>query len=375
MPRRLLAVPLILVTLLAGWLLTVDGQSASAVISSSACQISGPLTPPVPARTVGGSGFPRFIQFQVNNGYATYAGVAQTSPPGSDDLRLVYWHNNQLTFLDTWTETNADTEPIDGTMEAVGFDAQGLVVARVQKFGTSTAYLHSNGWRYDSHGHKWLLQDSPLWTSVEPIAVTGAGVIVGNARYGSSGWGTNQIVEWTGSGRGTVHLLTAKGFTAQAVDQQGDIYYTDDSNGNGYVLRPGGEIDSLLNYQGDAFGSYADGGSVASGFGTAQAGNQRIGARWDVPAGPATALAPHTVGYLVWVDSVGLGGDVVGEYPGNAWPDRGVRVLVRSTGKAYRLPPQFDPPYDKEPHTTTNRFGQVVYTATDGLPHQITCPP
>lgn len=359
--------------------MAVAAPPAAAVLPTSACTISGPLTARFASTGWGDPINPSFVQFQVNSGGGTYAGVFQQSSWSAAAgygwwLRLFYYSGGRVTFLDRFNEMNVSVAPIDGTMEAVGFDAQGDVVARVQKAGTNQEYMHSNGWRYDLQGHKWMLQDSPQWTSVDPVGVMANGTIVGSVRYGS-GYGIDQVVEWTGTGRGTVHLMTPLGYQALGVDRQGDIFYRD-NNGNTYARQPSGIINRLQNFDtGQWPGSgYVQATSTSSAFGYAQNVNTVLGVRWDVRAGLSGPLLPHTVGYLVWVDSAGLANDVVGEYPGNTAPDSGTRVLVRSTGKAYRLPPQFHPTWGTEPHTVVNRYGQVVYTGTDGLPHLFSCP-
>jgi hypothetical protein len=350
---------------------------AVAVIEPSACSISGALTARFASTAWGDSLVPSFVQFQVSNGSATYAGVAQTRTGGQDRIQLIVSRGGRTTFLDTYVESPGSFEPVDGSMRAVGFDSHGGVVAAIQRPGTSYDYLHTNGWRYDLTGRKWLLQDSPLWTSVQPIGVAASGMVVGNVRRGKVGWGTSQVAVWTGTGRGTVRVLTSPGTTAIAVDQRGDIFYYDNAHGHAYVLQPGGVRNELVSFRpvdGD-MNVDAQAASVASGFGVAGTmTNNQLAARWNVPVGSSAPIAAQRLGYLVWIDSVGFGNDIVGEYPGNPWPNRGSRVLVRSSGKAYRLPVQFREPYGDEPHTVLNRYGQVVYTGTDGLPHLMTCP-
>lgn len=332
----------------------------------------------------GGPIVPSFVQFQVSAGGATYAGMAQLETPGTaaqgyvpqDRLRLFYYSSGRVTFLDSFSENNTSVDPIDGSMEAVGFDAQGLVIARVQKPGTWADNLRTNGWRYDLYGHKWLLQDSPAWTSTAPIGVSGNGTIVGTAQYGINASARHQVVTWTGPGRGSLHLITPLGYSALAVDQRGDIFYQNDSSYVTYVRQPNGLTSTLLNFESPAttYGAQVNTTSAGSAFGAGANYGSGLGARWDVVPGSSAPISPRRLGWMVYIENAGLSGDVVGGYPGSTWPDHGTRILMRSTGKAYRMPPQFYPLDQSEPHTVINRYGQVVYTGTDGLPHLFSCP-
>ena len=366
--------------LAANCVLAVTASPASAVLPTSACTITGPLTPRYPADYWGqqaGADAP-FVQFQVSAGGATYAGVFQSTYNDSRNMfhthvQLFYYSAGHVTFLDTLSEDNVIYQEPDGSMEAVGFDAQGDVVARIQH-GNPGTYL---GWRYDLHGHKWMLQSSPLWTSVEPIGVAGDGTIIGNVSYRGGG---SQIVSWTGEAQGVVHLLTPIGYQASSVDQRGDVFYSGGPTGSfGYVRQPNGTTNMLTFYLNGRYyqaSEAPDRASVASGYGIADAtsnGLNQVAGRWDVPAGVSGQIVAHRIGYMVYVDSVGLSNDVVGEYPSNLLPNTGTRVFITHTGKAYRMPPQFLT-NGNEPHTVINRYGQVVYTATDGLPHMIYCP-
>lgn len=372
------------VATLAGSLLAVTASPAEAVLPASACTVSGPLTPRFASTMWGGPILPSYVQFQAGSGGGSYAGVAQLETPGTaaqgylpqDRLRLFYYSAGRVTFLDSFSENNTSVDPIDGSMEAVGLDAQGLVVARVQKPGTWADNLRTNGWRYDLLGHKWLLQDSPQWTSTAPVGVSGNGTIVGTVQYGLNASARHQVVTWTGTGRGVLHLVTPLGYSADAVDQRGDIFYRDDATGTEYVRQPSGVTNTLLDYSSpaDTYGVTVTSSSVGSGFGSATAASVGLGARWDVVSGSGAPISPHRLGWMVYVETAGLSGDVVGGYPGSTWPNHGTRILMRSTGKAYRMPPQFYPLDQSEPHTVINRYGQVVYTGTDGLPHLFSCP-
>ena len=369
--RRLVSIAATL-GLTAAVLVGLPAVPAQAVLPTSACTVSGPLTARFASDFWGQpSFFPPFVQFQVSAGGGTYAGVFQDNHVGPNSIHLLYYSGGRVTFLDSYRESGA-FEAIDGSMEAVGFDALGDVVARIQR-GQLGGY---NGWRYDLRGNKWMLQDSPLWNSVEPIGVSSNGTIVGNAYYRSTG--QSQIVSWTGAGRGVVHLLSPIGYRATAVDQRGDIFYNQPNGAVTYVRQPTGRVNLLEDFGANpswpiSVVSHAD---YASAFGdTSGPYYSAVAGRWDVVAGSSAPIYPHKIGYLVHVDAVGLGGDVVGEYPGNTSIDRGTRVLVRSTGKAYRLPPQFlTSSWYTEPHTVVNRYGQVVYTGMDGLPHLFSCP-
>jgi hypothetical protein len=351
--------------------LVASAAPAAAVIEPTACKISAPVSPAFhDPDTMPFVGDPDFVQYQATDGHGTYAGIAKTVSMRGPTFRVIRYSSGHITVLDTLVYLGVSFQPIDGSVKVVGIDGFGNVIVRVQRPGTWLgSYL---GYRYDRAGHRSLLQDSPLWTSFSPVGVTPTGVVAGFAQYrGAAG---NRIVEWTGAGRGTIHLLSAYlPDEAQALDRRGDIFYGNTvrlNNGQTVKLTTLGNL-TYLNLQVHA-------ASTNAGFGTSQYGNGSLGVRWIIPSvvsGSGTVqISPTRVGYLVWINAAGAGGDVVGDYPGNSSSDSGTRVLVTRTGKAYRLPPQFKPKYNTEPSVVIDDYGQVMYTGTDALPHLLSCP-
>ncbi len=368
------------VALLAG-LVTAAVQSgpASAVLPSTACKISGPMAWrfPAPADPHAEPGEIRaFVQYQATNGGGTYAGVAVTWGPAVT-FRVIRYSAGRVTVLATFTYTT-QVNLYDDSVKVVGIDGQGYIIVRVQAAGSDASQQRYVGYRFDGAGHRWQLQASPLWTSYAPVGVTWQGVVVGWARYGRALHPPNvQTIKWTGTGQGHVQLIGPRSEVSPvATNRRGDILYSDEvvlTDGRTFSL---GMLPGSYNF---GWGAMKLTNDAAYGIVTPH-GDDPFGVGWSYPSVPTAAdgtrLAGRPVSYLVWLDAVGTYDDVVGEFPGNHDPDSGVRVLVTRTGKAYRLPPQFNQGrnFPPEPATVIDDYGRVVYTGTDGLPHMMSCP-
>jgi hypothetical protein len=350
---------------------------AHAVIDPSACKISNLPTPAFWAQhhnDFGGS-VASFIQYQVTNGSGTFAGMAYTQEAAGPIIRIIRYSGGKVTVLDTINYINVGTfTPVDSSVRVVGIDPWGNVVARVQIPGPS-AYKYA-AYRYSPSGQRTKLQDSPTWFSFEPVGVTNTGTVFGTARTGMANQGNDRVVSWTGPGRGSVHVLTGLANVAEAVDAKGDVYYRA-GGGDAYVRRASGQVNRVAGVSGNpVYTSFFSAASTSSGYGMSSSGdNVLLGTRWDGAAAKAGDLVDgHRVSNFVWITAVGKNDDVVGQFPGSSVPDTGPRVLVRSTGKAYRLPAQLGSKFDAEPRPAVNGYGQVVYTGSDALAHVLTCP-
>ena len=352
---------------------------APALLPPSACTISGPLAPRFPTPVDPAyppNKIPNFVQYQATNGSGTYAGVAVTWGTQMT-FRVIRFATGRVSVLATFHFPAASVAVFDDAIKVVGIDGMGNVIVRVQAAGSTTAQQRYVGYRFDSAGRGSLLQDSPAWNSFAPVGVSWQGVVVGWARYSSKLSAANiQTVEWTGSGRGQVHLIdTQSSQSPVATNRRGDILYPDElrlTDGRSFIF---GWLPRSYH-----FGVGATKLTSGGVYGIASlTGDDAYGVKWPYPYPTmdfGSLRPPRLISYLVWINAVSTYGDVVGEFPGNAFPDDGVRVLVTRTGKTYRLPTQFKLPYGTgpEPATVIDDYGRVVYTGTDGLPHLFSCP-
>lgn len=349
---------------------------AAAVIETSACTIRNMPTPafwskrdtyPVPL-------YKPWMQYQVTNGRGTFAGMAYDDESGNPQMRVIRYSRGVVTVLDDFHYTSS-WQPVDWSIRVVGIDPWGNVTVTVQVPTTAQEDAKTVVYRYSASGQRTQLQDSPLWKSFEAVGVASSGTVFGTARYGAQYAGTERLVMWTGPGHGTVTVLTGAGYRAGAVDSGGDVYYSQANYASAFVRKPSGQVNQLIGMGGTTAANFK-GASSTAGFGLSYTDNQGFGTRWDgANAQAGERVDGHKVSYFVWISAVGASGDVVGDFPGNVWPDRGTRVLVRNTGKAYRMPEQFHTRNDEaEPRPAINAWGQVVYTGADGLAHVLSCP-
>ena len=81
------------------------------------------------------------------------------------------------------------------------------------------------GLRYQG-GHRYVLQSSPLWKSVDPTGVTPDGRVVGLAQPNPASNTTGQVVEWSAAGVGAVRVLAPNDARYPVIDGRGDVGYT-----------------------------------------------------------------------------------------------------------------------------------------------------
>lgn len=354
---------------------SASGATAGpSVIEPSACTVSGPLMAQVAATGDLLEPDETFTQLTATDGHGSYAGVAYSFTSDGFVFSVVRRDaSGAVRVLGRFVYENTSVLIYDGSVRVIGFDPWGGVVVAVQRTTTSIEQDRFVGIRYDRAGVRHDLQLSPAWLSAVPVGVADSGSILGAVRRTD---GRPQVVIWRGLNAGSVSVLSAPGRVAQGFASNGDWFDSGFPSGIGLVHVHGTSTAlPLADYSGQGTDDNnvtiqaAAGGSGYGYDGTSVAG------RWTaagVP--PGQPVRPQKIGFLTWVTAAGRSNDVVGGYPGGRGFGNGPRVLVTATGKAYRLPPEYDPPFDPVPRESVDQYGRVTFVGTDRLPHLLTCP-
>jgi len=195
------------------------------------------------------------------------------------------------------------------------------------------------GLRYQN-GHRYVLQSSPIWKSVDPTEVTPDGRVVGLARTKTA----SQVVEWSAAGVGAVRVVVTDAAHNPVIDGHGNIAYSYLYGGAQFskaVLTDG----RRLQLGAQALGN-PDNGTISTAAGNYVYGRGATGSlRWDltkvgsVPSG--STVFPSHLPQLVWIDASGPAGGLVGASRPLGF---GRRLYLDPYGDPHPMPYEFDYP-------------------------------
>jgi hypothetical protein len=309
------------------------GSTAVAATTAS-CTTSAPVAA-LPVNTRPGPLRPT-VSLTATNSHGLWAGVRYD---GFYTFQVVSWQAGRATVLDTLSYPNVSFDELR-SVRVVGVTAAGAVIVSAQATNRWYEAYVRVGLRYQG-GHRYVLQSSPLWKSVDPNGVTPDGRVVGLARSDPAGNTTGQVVEWSATGAGAVRVLAPSNARYPVIDGRGDIgyTYTDGTAEFSRAVLADGRRFQLGSQSSDN----ADNGIIVSGAGNYLYGQGWAGLlRWDPAAAGAAATGStvppsHLAAQLGEIDAAGPSGDLVGVRPNQTSP----RFYQDVAGALHQLPVEF----------------------------------
>jgi len=308
---------------------TVPAKIVAAAATAPACTTSAPVA----ALPIGTSNFLKpTVSLSATNGLGTWAGVRYD---GNWTFQVVSWRAGRATVLDTFSYLHSNWDDLR-SVRVVGVTGAGAVIVSAQATNSALTADLRVGLRYQN-GHRYVLQSSPIWKSVDPTGVTPDGRVVGLARTQHA----SQVVEWSAAGVGAVRIVVTDAAHDPVIDAHGNIAYTYLYGGAQFskaVLADGRRVQLGAQALGNP-----DNGTVSSAAGNYVYGRGGIDSlRWDLTrAGTVTTLFPSHVPQLVWIDASGPAGGLVGGDPPEGF---GRRLYLDPDGDPHLMPYEFDYP-------------------------------
>jgi hypothetical protein len=311
----------------------VPAGNRAAAATTPACTTSAPVAA-LPIVTGSLNFLKPTVSLTATNGLGTWAGVRFD---GNWTFQVVSWRAGRATVLDTLSYSSDGFDDLR-SVRVVGVTAAGAVIVSAQTHSGLTADLRV-GLRYQN-GHRYVLQSSPIWKSVDPTGVTPDGRVVGLARTKTA----SQVVEWSATGVGAVRVVVTDAAHNPVIDGHGNIAYTYLYGGAQFgkaVLADGRRIQLGAQALGNP-----DNGYISSAAGNYVYGRGSLGSlRWDltkvgsVPSG--STVFPSQLPQLVWIDASGPAGGLVGGSPPLGF---GRRLYLDPDGDPHLMPYEFDYP-------------------------------
>jgi hypothetical protein len=309
------------------------GSTAVATTTSN-CTTSAPVAA-LPVNTRPGPLKPT-VSLTATNSRGLWAGVRYDAGTG---FQVVSWQAGRTTVLDTLSYPNVSFDELR-SVRVVGVTAAGAVIVSAQATNRWYEAYVRVGLRYQG-GHRYVLQSSPLWKSVDPNGVTPDGRVVGLAQSDPASNTTGQVVEWSATGTGAVRVLAPNNARYPVIDGRGDIAYTY-TDGTAEFSRAV-LADGRRFQLGSQSPDNSDNGIIVSGAGNYLYGQGWAGLlRWNLAAVGAAATGStvppsHLSAQLGEIDAAGPNGDLVGVRPNQTSP----RFYQDVAGELHQLPVEF----------------------------------
>jgi len=278
------------------------------------------------------------VSLTATNSRGVWAGVRFD---GEWTFQVVSWQAGRATVLDTLSYQNVSFDELR-SVRVVGVTAAGAVIVSAQATNRWYEAYVRVGLRYQG-GHRYVLQSSPLWKSVDPNGVTPDGRVVGLAQPNPASDATGQVVEWSASGTGSVRVLAPGNARYPVIDGLGDVAYTYTSTDGTAQFSRAVLADGRRLQLGSQSSADPDNGIVIGSAGNYVYGQGWGGLmRWDL-AGVGAAATGSTVhpsqlsSLLGDIEAAGPSGDLVGARPNQASP----RFYQDVVGGLHQLPVEF----------------------------------